>query len=94
MAREIDFSKPLSADDQQYVSERPWLKAEAEQAGFDVNLDDEFVVDSDEEEGTAPYSEWTVDDLKAELKARDLTVSGSKEQLVERLEEDDNSPEE
>jgi hypothetical protein len=37
-----------------------------------------------------PYSEWTQDDLKTELKARGMKVSGRHDELVARLEADDN----
>ena len=36
-----------------------------------------------------PYAERTVDDLRGELKARELPTSGTKDELVERLAEDD-----
>jgi large subunit ribosomal protein L22 len=37
------------------------------------------------------WSELTVDELKSELEARGLTKSGKKDELIERLEEDDAS---
>lgn len=45
----------------------------------------------DESGGEEGYNAQTVDELKDELRARDLPVSGTKEELVERLEEDDSS---
>lgn len=45
---------------------------------------------TDEEELPDDYNEWTVEQLKAELKGRELAVSGSKEQLVERPTENDS----
>lgn len=44
--------------------------------------------DSDEEE-TAPYADWDYADLKEEAGNRGLSKSGSKEQLIERLESND-----
>lgn len=45
------------------------------------------------EETPAPesdeYSEWTVAQLKKELRSRELPVSGNHDELVARLEEDD-----
>jgi hypothetical protein len=43
------------------------------------------------EEETVDYNAFTVDDLKAEIRGRDrnLAVTGSKAELVERLEADD-----
>lgn len=40
--------------------------------------------------GDPVYDDMRVDDLKALLKSRDLPVSGSKDDLVERLEDDDS----
>lgn len=140
MSKKIDFSKPLTDADRQYVSERPWLLQDARLNGQDIIDDDEFFVDDDEATGddnentdedsegnedgddgsegdaddaaddaeddesedgededseeAAPYAEWDYADLKVEAGNRNLSKSGSKEQLVKRLEEDDaSSPE-
>lgn len=110
MARTIDFSKPLSADDAAYAADRPWLLQDAELSGVEVQTEDEFVVEGEatpgetedvpdedvvvqaalEEDGEPePYEAWEYAELKAEAKARQLTTSGSKEQLIARLTEDD-----
>lgn len=48
MARKIDFSKPLSAEDQAYVTDRPWLLQDARLRGEDIQFaDDDFTVDDD-----------------------------------------------
>ena len=51
MARKIDFSKPLSADEREYVLQRPWLIQDAELQGLQVSFeDDEFTLaDPDDE---------------------------------------------
>src|SRR5690349_14579340 len=54
MSRIIDFSKPLSADDAQYVADRPWLARDAELAGFEVQYDDDFTVETSDNENDAP----------------------------------------
>ncbi|QLF84501.1 hypothetical protein SEA_RIE18_19 [Microbacterium phage Rie18] len=121
MSRTIDFSKPLSEEDEAYVADRPWLRTDAELSGFDLSEETDFSVDGEEEdEGTPdgfededdesedenedegeeenedeeqeedlPYSEWEFSDLQAELKKRDLSAKGSKEQLAARLEQHD-----
>ncbi len=43
-----------------------------------------------EAEEEADYDEWTVDELKDALRSRGLMVSGTKAELVERLEGDDD----
>ncbi len=124
MTRDIDFSKPLDADEQAYVADRPWLVQDAKLRGEDVIFEEDFTVgddddDSDDESGddtgsededgseeneedsddseeesegeVAPYEEWSYQDLKDEAKSRDLSASGSKEQLVARLLENDGS---
>jgi hypothetical protein len=48
--------------------------------------------DSEEEE-VPPYEKWTVADLKAELKARELSTSGKQEELALRLYENDEAEE-
>lgn len=135
MSKKIDFSKPLSEEDEAYVAERPWLRIDAELSGFDLSDETDFSVDEDEDEGSgenpdgfesedgedgsegdaddadedesdeedegegdedevAPYAEWDYQELKTEAKRRELSASGSKEQLVERLEQDDASAQE
>ncbi|QNN98584.1 hypothetical protein SEA_AESIR_18 [Microbacterium phage Aesir] len=122
MSRKIDFSKPLSEEDEAYVADRPWLRTDAELSGFDLSEETDFSVDGEDEDesGTPegfenedeesedendedeeseeddeeqeedlPYSEWEFADLQAELKKRDLSAKGSKEQLAARLEQHD-----
>ncbi|QPX62560.1 DNA binding protein [Arthrobacter phage Wollypog] len=48
----------------------------------------------EEEEEDIEYSEATVEQLKAELKERGLSTSGNKEELIARLEADDEEVEE
>lgn len=130
MSKKIDFSKPLSEEDEAYVAERPWLRVDAELSGFDLSDETDFSVDGGVDEGdekpdgfepkdgeggdadpdedesdeenegegdedeVAPYAEWDYQELKTEAKRRELSASGSKEQLIERLEQDDASAQE
>jgi SAP domain/Protein of unknown function (DUF669) len=68
----------------------------AEEWEVEIPSDEEEESEEAEEEETADedeaedYSEWAMPDLKKELKARDLKVSGTKKALVKRLEKDDS----
>lgn len=93
MSRQIDWTKKLSKED------RAW----AEQFSLNVPLiqqnDAEFsdpaggsLAGEDlDEEDVRPYEEWTVAELKDELKARGLTVSGTQPELAARLRAHDES---
>lgn len=76
MSRDIDFSKPLSEDDTAYVRQRDWLIRDAELSGFDVRLFGDVPEGADEETGSDPedeevdYNDFSVDELKAEIAAR------------------------
>jgi hypothetical protein len=131
MSKKIDFSAPLSDEDEAYLAERPWLRTDAELSGFDLSDETDFSVDEDEddenpdgfddggddgsegdaddsdedesdeedegegdEDEVAPYAEWEYAALKEEAGSRNLSKSGSKEQLIERLEQDDASAQE
>lgn len=76
------------------------LSTEEDTEGLDVNpesgdpdgpqADTEPSADAEDEED-APYSEWTVPELQAELGDRGLPKSGKKDDLVERLEAADRA---
>lgn len=44
----------------------------------------------EEEEGEGDYDSWHADELRAELSRRELSVSGNKAALIQRLQDDDN----
>lgn len=72
-------------------AEKAWLRSwnrgdEIPDGDADVDADE----DEDEDEG-ADYSTMSNDELRAELKRRDLPTGGNKDELIERLEEDDES---
>lgn len=89
MARDIDFSEPLDADDLAYIKDRPWLVQEAALQGVEL-VEGNTAVALDEDDS---YENWTVAELKAELKERDLAVDGNKSELIARLEEADEAEE-
>lgn len=80
MSRDIDFTKPLTADDISYIRARPWLEREAAINGADLNP---------EETLGATYADMTVKHLQAELTLRQLPNQGNKQELVDRLVADD-----
>lgn len=56
-------------------------------AEVDEEIEEEDLDPEDEEE--VPYTEWTNDELRAELVKRKLSLDGKKADLIARLEEDD-----
>jgi hypothetical protein len=96
MALKRRLSKPLTEDEASSLTEdeKVWLRSwnrGSEIPGEDDDQDDDSE-DEDEEEGD-DYSDLSVDELKAELKERDLPTSGNKDDLVQRLVEDDEDDE-
>ncbi len=91
MSRKVDTSDltVLSEDDLAYIESRGYVHmaklVEAERKRRRAAEREQVeVIEVDE-----PYSKWTVDELKAELKERKLSTEGKKDELVARLEADD-----
>lgn len=83
MSRSIDRSKALSDED------RAYLLGHGED-GLVAQLDEQHgQADVAETGDDAPYEDWTVAELQAELEGRELSKSGNKAELVSRLHEDD-----
>lgn len=83
MGREIDLTQPLSAED------RAWLEERGKYG--DLRIANEYNAPQPEgedaevsESGTA-YDDWTKAQLQYEAHARDLSTTGTKADLVERL---------
>lgn len=53
-------------------------------------VDLEALLEEDVPDDETPYEDWTVNELKAELARRGQPVSGTKAELVDRLEQGDN----
>lgn len=66
--------------------------AETEPEAEIEEIEAEEIVE-DETEEVAPYEEWDFAELKAEAESRGLAKSGSKENIIDRLKEDDESSE-
>lgn len=90
MSRDIDFDN-LSEEDVAYVRDRPWIVDDFNYNNPDTSFDD-LVEDSgsaqpgDEIEN---YNQVRKADLVDELKHRGLDSTGNKDELVARLEKDD-----
>lgn len=84
MSKKIDFSKPLSADDAAYVADRPWLARDAELAGFEVQYDDDFTVETSDNENDAPSG----------INPEDTDLQRRAEQAASEASEDDESDDE
>lgn len=94
MGKTIDLTQPLSSEDRAWLVERGKIgdlrvadeiaaAAAESEAASEAQDDDDEVVDSEE------YGEWTKAQLQYELTERNLPTSGTKAELVTRLEEDD-----
>ena len=91
MSREIDVDN-FTAEDEAYMRDRPWLISEFEFNNPDVTFDEfvaEALAEDEEDEEGEDYNSLTKDDLVKLLKERGLEVSGKKDELVARLEEND-----
>ena len=69
MTRNIDFTKPLSDDELDYVNDRPWLLQDLELSGLDLITQDDV---EDAEEAPETYNGWNKPDLVTELDRRNL----------------------
>lgn len=77
--------KPISLmTSEQRATEAERLRARLAEIEGDADESDE-----DEDVEPEPYDAWTVQELDAELKRRQLPTSGTKAEKVKRLEEDD-----
>jgi hypothetical protein len=89
MSRQVDASDltVLSEEDLAYVESRGHFTVVQRVVAERKRREREGVVI---EEADEPYSEWTADELRDELKNRKLSTSGNKPELVERLEQSDS----
>lgn len=93
MGLKRELSNPLTEEEADSLTkdEKEWLRSwnrHAEIPGEDVPGDDG---DGDEDEGDEDYDSMNVDDLQDLLRDRGLPVSGNKQELIDRLVEDDDS---
>lgn len=66
-------------------------KAELERELRLIEEAEQATADTDEDDELPPYEAWKVADLDKELKARNLAVTGSKEEKAARLNKDDET---
>lgn len=97
MGLKRELSTPLTEDEAKSLTkdEKEWLRSwnrhdeiPGEEAPEPAAADDGTAG------GDSDYQDLTAEELKDKLRSRDLPVSGNKDELVARLEEDDASPEE
>lgn len=77
----------IDPDDEFTVDDDSDEDSSDDSAGDESNEDGE----ADDEDEVAPYTEWDYQALKDEAEGRGLAKNGSKEQLIQRLEENDAS---
>lgn len=84
MSQLVETNKPLTAQEREYLHSRG-------QHQVVDKVDAEYGVDDAEDSDELPesYNDWKTPELKAELKARKLPVSGTDAELIARLEESD-----
>lgn len=97
MSRKIDLTKPLSSDDAEYLRQRGGLpenavleddsSGEADDTEESDNSEEFEDTESEEEESPGEFSGMTLEELKAIARAKNISVGGSKAELVERLEQ-------
>lgn len=75
--------------DLQAIQSPEVLLARLREMGVNVAVVDESA-DEDDEVDISPYQEWSVAELDAELKRRDLPVTGNKQAKVDALYADDD----
>jgi hypothetical protein len=95
MSRNIDYSQPLSEDDEAWASQFPSLHGGSVAANREQfpRPEGETLGGSDAEE--VPYAQWAKRDLEAETKRRNteegtaLKTTGTQAELAAQLEADD-----
>lgn len=94
-----DFEKQYLTDRlidwREFITDEPTEQDESEQDeepadDADTEADEVDETESTEEDAEdVPYSEWENDELREELKRRNLKQSGKKDELIARLEAND-----
>lgn len=73
-------------------AEKAWLRSW--NRGNEIPDEEADATNADDEDSEEDYDSWNNDALRAELERRGLPKSGNHDELVARLEEDDDSDEE
>jgi SAP domain len=95
MTMKYDVSEAADWDDEKaaqiiaYVKARPWLQADLDAIYEARGGEPEVEAESANPNVGPDYGAMTVDELQDELRARDLHVSGNKDELIARLQESD-----
>jgi hypothetical protein len=90
MSKHIDFSKPLSEEDSEYVRQREWMIQDATLSGFTVQLAGEEPVEPEPGQTSVGDDGAAGDgDGEPELTYDDLTVKQLQEEIALRNEDRD-----
>lgn len=85
MAQDVPRDRPLTSQEREYLHSRgQHQRVEAQDAAYGVEEEDAEATDNYDD-----TSAWKVDDLRDELKRRELDTTGKRAELIERLRADD-----
>lgn len=78
---------------QEFVTDRDMFDSRYSHSLFNDEEDSEDAEDQEDsvEETDSEYNEYTVTELKEMLSNRELSTSGNKQELIDRLEDDDSN---
>lgn len=90
---ERELHNPLTEDEADSLTEaeKVWLRSWNRHE--EIPGEEAPEADDEDEGGEGDYDDMSIEELKNLLRARDLPVSGNKDELVARLEEDDSEEE-
>lgn len=85
MGREIDLTQPLSAEDREWLEQRGKYGDLRIANEYNAPTAEDTAEDGEVSDSGSAYDGWTKAQLQYELSVRDLSTTGTKADLVERL---------